>query len=480
MKKSIFKFDTETTIVIISLLLLSILYLLSFINRTDNEKRQEYERKLKQELLLQNEQGCNKGHVESCLALANAYNNGIGVEPNRNQAAILFIKAYNLSNNINRNKCDYELNLFYNKEYLETAKLFEQTCNNGDVTSCHSLGVMYKNGQGVEQNHDQAAKLFEQACNSGIAESCADLGSLKQNTTEAAKLYEQACNDNAANGCVYLGLLYQYGKGKRQNYTQAAQLYEKACNLDYADGCSNLAKSYLYGQGKPKDFFTAKEYYGKNCDLGNQDDCYMYKKLHQHFEKAFHEALLCNGENYINLSQIERARVIQNPNLRDCYDAQHSLDAAMGAFDKRNYRDKIEFYAREYQDKIYSSIQKSLTTGENAEDLFVQAIIDDNKHNSYTHINKLYEQTCNDGIIESCFNLGVSYHNGQGVRQNDYQAIKLWEKACNNGYALGCFNLGSSYYYGQGTPKDFSIAKEYYGKACDLGDQEGCDWYKTF
>ncbi|MBQ9725698.1 MAG: sel1 repeat family protein, partial [Neisseriaceae bacterium] len=81
---------------------------------------------------------------------------------------------------------------------------------------------------------------------------------------------------------------------------------------------------------------------------------------------------------------------------------------------------------------------------------------------------------------ESCFNLGVSYHNGQGVRQNDYQAIKLWEKACNNGYALGCFNLGSSYYYGQGTPKDFSIAKEYYGKACDLGDQEGCDWYKTF
>ena len=63
--------------------------------------------------------------------------------------------------------------------------------------------------------------------------------------------------------------------------------------------------------------------------------------------------------------------------------------------------------------------------------------------------------------------------------KRDYQkAAKLFQKTCDGGDAKGCYNLGVLYENGQGLRQDKSYAKEYFGKACDLGDQLGCDDYK--
>ena len=63
--------------------------------------------------------------------------------------------------------------------------------------------------------------------------------------------------------------------------------------------------------------------------------------------------------------------------------------------------------------------------------------------------------------------------------KGDYQkATKLWQKACDSGEAVGCAILGVSYQNGQGVKQNFSTAKQYYGKACDLGLQLGCDNYR--
>ena len=63
----------------------------------------------------------------------------------------------------------------------------------------------------------------------------------------------------------------------------------------------------------------------------------------------------------------------------------------------------------------------------------------------------------------------------EAYEKGDYQkAAQLYQKACDSGNAEGCYNLGVSYENGQ----SFSTAKQYYGKACDLGLQLGCDDYK--
>lgn len=79
---------------------------------------------------------------------------------------------------------------------------------------------------------------------------------------------------------------------------------------------------------------------------------------------------------------------------------------------------------------------------------------------------------------ESCFNLGLRYHNGQGVRQDFAKARHYLEKGCKLNYGFACNNLGVLYREGKGVRQNYSTAKKYYGKACDLGNQMGCDNYK--
>ena len=88
------------------------------------------------------------------------------------------------------------------------------------------------------------------------------------------------------------------------------------------------------------------------------------------------------------------------------------------------------------------------------------------------------QKACDDGNAISCFNLGLLYDEGRGVRQDYKKASELYSKACDMGYAGGCYNLGFLYNNGQGVRQDKRTAKEYFGKACDLGDQGGCNNYK--
>ena len=95
----------------------------------------------------------------------------------------------------------------------------------------------------------------------------------------------------------------------------------------------------------------------------------------------------------------------------------------------------------------------------------------------YQKAAQLYQKTCDSGIAEGCYNLGVLYADGQGVRQDYQKATQLYQKACDGGDAGGCYNLGVLYHNGQGVRQNFSTAKQYFGKACDLGLQLGCDNY---
>ncbi len=90
-----------------------------------------------------------------------------------------------------------------------------------------------------------------------------------------------------------------------------------------------------------------------------------------------------------------------------------------------------------------------------------------------------YQKACDLNISSGCYNLGVLYANGQGVRQDYTQANTLYKKSCDMGYAGGCLNLGFLYVKGLSVTQNMQTAKELFGKACDLGEQKGCDAYKS-
>ena len=51
------------------------------------------------------------------------------------------------------------------------------------------------------------------------------------------------------------------------------------------------------------------------------------------------------------------------------------------------------------------------------------------------------------------------------------------KKACDGGNIDGCYNLGILYEEGKGVRQSSSKAKGFYGKACDGGDANGCAYY---
>jgi len=59
------------------------------------------------------------------------------------------------------------------------------------------------------------------------------------------------------------------------------------------------------------------------------------------------------------------------------------------------------------------------------------------------------------------------YKNGQGVTQNDHEALKWFRKAADQGDVYAQTNIGLIYEAGQGVPQDYKIAAQWYQKAAE-------------
>jgi len=61
--------------------------------------------------------------------------------------------------------------------------------------------------------------------------------------------------------------------------------------------------------------------------------------------------------------------------------------------------------------------------------------------------------------------LGVLYHDGYGVTQDDRTAAAWYRRAAEHGYAAAQFNLAAEYVIGQGVPRDDAEAARWFGAA---------------
>ena len=69
---------------------------------------------------------------------------------------------------------------------------------------------------------------------------------------------------------------------------------------------------------------------------------------------------------------------------------------------------------------------------------------------------KWYRKAADQGFAKAQFNLGVMYVKGEGVPENDAEAFKWYRKAfsADQGFAKAQFNLGVMYHNGEGVPEN--------------------------
>ena len=87
------------------------------------------------------------------------------------------------------------------------------------------------------------------------------------------------------------------------------------------------------------------------------------------------------------------------------------------------------------------------------------------------------QDTCGDGDLEDCFDLGQRYRLGLGVQIDLDRAAEFYKLACNGEHAEGCERLrrlAFMYRDGDGVPQDATRAAQLFELACNGGDERAC------
>ena len=79
------------------------------------------------------------------------------------------------------------------------------------------------------------------------------------------------------------------------------------------------------------------------------------------------------------------------------------------------------------------------------------------------------DEAAPDGDPQSQFEMGKKYAAGEGVLQDDTEAVKWYRKAAEQGHARAQNNLGWMYENGLGVPQDDTEAVKWYRKAAEQG-----------
>ena len=134
-------------------------------------------------------------------------------------------------------------------DYQTALKLWKPLADQGDARAQYNLGLMYRNGNGI------------------------------QDDVEAAKWFRKAAENGDIKAQHNLGMMYTYGEGVEQDYAEAVKWYRKAADKGYAMAQFNLGLMYHDGEGVKQNRTVAKEWFGKACDNGDKKGCLYYKKL---------------------------------------------------------------------------------------------------------------------------------------------------------------------------------------------------------
>ena len=80
------------------------------------------------------------------------------------------------------------------------------------------------------------------------------------------------------------------------------------------------------------------------------------------------------------------------------------------------------------------------------------------------------------GDAEDQLNLGIRYANGEGVPEDDVEAVKWYRLAAKQGLARGQSYLGIMYGNGDGVPENHAEAVKWFRLAAAQGEVDPINW----
>jgi TPR repeat protein len=159
--------------------------------------------------------------------------------------------------------CFFPILAFAGRDIFHETKMLAEW---GKTTSQYELGLMYYNGQGVEQNYKEAFKWFRVSAQKGLPDAQ-----------------------------YYLGLMYYESKAVTRNYSNAFYLFLTAAKQGKTEAQFILGAMYISGQGVPRSYIKAYAWtsiaYKNGYDQAEQNLQFLNKEMTaSELEKAVAEA----------------------------------------------------------------------------------------------------------------------------------------------------------------------------------------------
>ncbi len=141
----------------------------------------------------------------------------------------------------------FELGRVYNRagELTLANKYYKKACDKGYPIACYSLGISYRNGEGVKKDIEKTLQYFKSSCQKGVSPACNSIGYIyeqKKRYETAAKYYKKACLLENGMGCSNLGALHFRKRIHSANDKDAVKMFKLGCAYDNKKSCAYLKR----------------------------------------------------------------------------------------------------------------------------------------------------------------------------------------------------------------------------------------------
>ena len=311
------------------------------------------------------------------------------------------------------------------KDYQEAFQCYYTAAMLGHAMAQCQLGLMYRDGLGIEKDEAMAFQWFLKAAAAGqncprgkfYVGRCYQFGNgVKIDYAEAVKWYTVSAKEGDAYAQLNLGVCNEFGYGVKISYETAVYWYELSANQGDSLAQYNLGLMYKYGRGVKKDKEKAVALFKKSAAQGDPNGicllgtCYAYGEgVETDKKKAF--------------TLIKRAA---------------EMDLALAQY------------------KLGYSYENGEFCGKNQNQAFAW-----------------YTKAAQNGNINAQRCLAQCYKSGYGTEKSEKEAFFWYQKAADGGDKTAMAALGECYEKGIGTVKEEAKAVDWYLAAIKSKNPQG-------
>ena len=434
----------------------------------------------------------NAGDATAMKNLGVCYNNGYGVDRDKNKAIEWFEKAVKEGGSEGAMDNLKELYSEVDASTSETRyfELVKAAADDGYYEGMVRTHFCYHDGSGTEKDMEKAMQYLNRAVAGEYADACFLKGvyfyhgeaGLEKDRGKAVQLWEIAANKGQSRAAEYLGTCYRDGDGVEVNAAKALEWFEKAKDLGNMSACVKLGLAYGKDGFAGTDYTKAvgyyREAYENGSDVGAGCLASMYENgwgVEQNAQKAFElykyaadkgnvEAQYHVYEAYRNGIGVKEDREEANRWLKNAADGGHTISQALMGLHAWIFGDAST--AVQYWEK--ASAAGHVKAMSDLAEVYLKGL--DGVPMNKARAIELYKKAADEGFREAQGALGACYAAGNGVPKDDYEAFRWFSMAAEQGEEFAQKNLAICYRNGDGVPVNKALAVQWFEKAAAQGN----------